>query len=103
MAIQITSGQLIGLSTYALTMLNNCHLAAHNTQKCQNSQTINFPTSIHWHCIFTATEVISRMTDYCVHSCTSLTCTAFCTPTNAVQYYTTFTHGFIPVNYLIKM
>ena len=102
MAIQIISGQLIGLSTCALTKPSNCHPATHNTQKCQNSQTINFHTSIYWHCIFMATEVISQMTDYHVYSCTSLTCTAFYTQTNAVQYYTTFTHGFIPVNYLIK-
>ena len=103
MAIQITSDQLIGLPSYALTKLNNCHPAAHNTQKCQNSQTINFHTFIHWHCIFMTTQVISPMTYYHVHSCTSLTCTAFCTQTNAVQYYTTFNHGFIPLNYLIKM
>ena len=73
MAIQISSGQLIGLSSYAL----NCHPAAHNTQKCQNSQTINFHTSIHWHCIFMATEVTSQMTDYHVYNCASLTCLNF--------------------------
>ena len=46
-----------------------------------------------------ATEVISQTTVYHVYSCASLTCTAFYTQTNAVQYYyMTFTHGFIPVN-----
>ena len=103
MANQITSGQLIGLSTYALTKPNNCHPAAHNIQKCQNSQTINFHISIYWHCIFMATEVISQTTHYHVYSCASLTCTAFYTQRNAMQYHMTFTYGFIPVNYLIKM
>ena len=102
MAIQITSGQMIGLPSYALTKPNNCHPAAYYTQKCQNSLIINFHTSIHWHCIFMATQVISWMTYYHVYSCKSLTCTAFYTQTNAVQYYKTFTHGFIPLNYLIK-
>ena len=46
MAIQITSGQLIDLPSYALTKPNNCHPDAHNTQKCQNSQTINFHTHL---------------------------------------------------------
>ena len=67
MAIQITSGQLIGLSSYSLTKPNDCHPAAHNTQKCQNFQTINFHTSIYWHCIFMATEVISQTTDIVAH------------------------------------
>ena len=48
------------------------------------------------------TQVISQTTDYHVYSCISLTSTAFYTQTNVVQYYMTFTRGFIPVNYLIK-
>ena len=46
-AIQVSSCQLIGLSSLALTKLSNFHPAAPYLLQCQNPQTINYHTCIH--------------------------------------------------------
>ena len=71
LAIQISSGQLIGLSSFALTKLSNCYPAVPYTQQCQNPQTINYHTCSHCKGIglafLLATEVVGKITDYHVN------------------------------------
>ena len=73
-------------------------------KKCQNTQTINFHTSIHWYCIFTATEVRPQITMFITEIiCTSLICTAYYTQSNAGQcniysrIYFSIQHYLLPI------